>query len=144
MEKFGLYASDYSTPIRPANDAVTKAKRTRTSEDKPIQDRTRDRILQQVVESGVDVVLLSLNFHNAHWCCVVIRVQAKPIVYYDPINQASYVQSARQLLHISKPPAWDHLRSSSKTIHFNLMHLAAAFTYRGYSYATPLEATLWI
>ncbi|OWZ08517.1 hypothetical protein PHMEG_00018925 [Phytophthora megakarya] len=78
-------------------NAVTKSKKARPSEDKPIQDRTRDRILQQVVESGVDVVLLSLNFHNAHWCCVVIRIQAKRIVYYDPINQASYLQSAKAI-----------------------------------------------
>jgi Ulp1 family protease len=78
-------------------DAVTTSKTTRSTKDNPVQDTIRDRIMQQVGETGVDVVLLPLNFHNAHWCCVVIRVKAKRIFYYDPLNQASYLQSAQAI-----------------------------------------------
>ncbi|GMF44485.1 unnamed protein product [Phytophthora fragariaefolia] len=74
-----------------------KSKKTRGTEGNPVQDRIRERILQQVREPGVDVVLLPLNFHNAHWCCVVIRVEANRIFNYDPLNQASYLQSARAI-----------------------------------------------
>jgi Ulp1 family protease len=54
----------------------------------------RSRVFQQVAESGVEIVLLPLNFQNAHWCCVVVSVTAKRIFYYDPLNQAPYLKSA--------------------------------------------------
>ncbi|KAL3657166.1 hypothetical protein V7S43_017960 [Phytophthora oleae] len=36
--------------------------------------------------------MLPLNFGNAHWCCVVVRVKAKRIFYYDLLNQSAYLQ----------------------------------------------------
>ncbi|ETN06782.1 hypothetical protein PPTG_23268 [Phytophthora nicotianae INRA-310] len=47
-------------------------------------------IKDQVKEDGVDTVLLPLNFDNFHWCCVVVKANAKRIYYYDPLNHASY------------------------------------------------------
>ncbi|OWZ07169.1 Cysteine protease [Phytophthora megakarya] len=40
-------------------------------------------------------VYLPLNFQNAHWCCIVIKVNAKRIYYYDPLNQTPYMNSAK-------------------------------------------------
>lgn len=97
-------------------DAVMMSKKTRSTQDNPVQDRIRDRIIQQVGEPGVDVVLLPLNFHNAHWCCVVVRVEVKRIFYYDPLNQASYLQSARSIatfLKISGLESFDVIQQNN-------------------------------
>ncbi|GMF25829.1 unnamed protein product [Phytophthora fragariaefolia] len=97
-------------------DAVMKSKKTRGTEGNPVQDRIQERILQQVRGPGVDVVLLPLNFHNAHWCCVVIRVEAKRIFYHDPQNQASCLQSTRAIatfLKISALEAFDVIQQNN-------------------------------
>jgi hypothetical protein len=75
-------------------DALPAKIRTRNSAGGGVDPAIRDRVLQQVVESGVEVVLLPLNFQNAHWCCVVVNVSAKRIFNYDPLNQGPYLQSA--------------------------------------------------
>ncbi|OWZ07585.1 LOW QUALITY PROTEIN: hypothetical protein PHMEG_00020002 [Phytophthora megakarya] len=49
---------------------------------------------QQVQEPGVETVLLPLNFMNAHWCCVIVKVNAKRILYYDPLDQDPYMKAA--------------------------------------------------
>ncbi|KAG2932710.1 hypothetical protein PC110_g2530 [Phytophthora cactorum] len=72
-------------------------KRTRNNDESPVEASIRDRILKQVAESGVDTVLLPLNFMNAHWCCVAIKVQAKRIIYYDLLNQAPYMNAANAI-----------------------------------------------
>ncbi|GMF45509.1 unnamed protein product [Phytophthora fragariaefolia] len=122
-------------------DAVMKSKKTRGTEGNLIQDRIRERILQQVREPGVDVVLLPLNFHNAHWCCVVIRVEAKRIFYYDPLNQASYLQSARAIVTFLKIST---LEAFYVITQFNWTHSAAAYTSPECSYTTLLEVSHWI
>jgi hypothetical protein len=73
---------------------VARSKRTRTSSANPIDVKTWDRIFQLVAKPGVDTVFLPLNFMNAHWCCVVVKVKAKRIYYYDPLNQAPYMNAA--------------------------------------------------
>ncbi|KAI9981399.1 hypothetical protein PInf_009151 [Phytophthora infestans] len=70
--------------------AVAKQRRSRKTDASPVEDTIRQRLLQQVQEDGVDTVLLPLNFDNFHWCCVVVKVNAKRIYYYDPLNHASY------------------------------------------------------
>jgi len=78
-------------------NAETTRRRTRTTDHTHVNDETRDRILQYVTEEGVDTVLLPLNFHNAHWCCVIVKVKAKRIVYYDPLNQKPYMNAAKAM-----------------------------------------------
>ncbi|KAF1778068.1 hypothetical protein GQ600_15005 [Phytophthora cactorum] len=53
-----------------------KQKRTRNNNESPVNASTRDRILQQVAENGVDTI------------------QAKRIFYYDPLNQAPRFNAA--------------------------------------------------
>ncbi|KAL3658029.1 hypothetical protein V7S43_017071 [Phytophthora oleae] len=72
----------------------TKSKKTRSTDLNQVEESTLNRMLHQVGERGVDVVMLPLNFGNAHWCCVVVRVKAKRIFYYDPLNQSAYLQPA--------------------------------------------------
>uniref|UniRef100_H3H6J2 SWIM-type domain-containing protein n=2 Tax=Phytophthora ramorum TaxID=164328 RepID=H3H6J2_PHYRM len=74
--------------------AVPAKNRTRSSSGRSVDRTIRDRVIQQVEESGVEAVLLPLNFQNAHWCCVVVSVDARRIFYYDPLNQAPYLKSA--------------------------------------------------
>ncbi|KAG1711914.1 hypothetical protein DVH05_009155 [Phytophthora capsici] len=74
--------------------ALTKSKRTRNPAERCLDEATRDRVVQQVSEDGVDTVMLPLNFSNYHWCCVVVKVERKRIFYYDPLNQAQYMNAA--------------------------------------------------
>ncbi|OWZ18957.1 hypothetical protein PHMEG_0006872 [Phytophthora megakarya] len=48
------------------------------------------RIMGQVVEASVATIFLLINFLNAQWCCLVIKVQAKRIYRYVLLNQASF------------------------------------------------------
>ncbi|KAL3664913.1 hypothetical protein V7S43_010090 [Phytophthora oleae] len=65
------------------------------ADDSVLNDDVRDRVLVQLRETGVDTVLLPLNFKNAHWCCVVVKVGSKRIYYYDPLNIAPYMNAAK-------------------------------------------------
>ncbi|ETN01398.1 hypothetical protein PPTG_17193 [Phytophthora nicotianae INRA-310] len=38
--------------------------------------------------------MVTLNFSNFHWCCVVIKVKEKRIYFYDPLNQGPYMNAA--------------------------------------------------
>ncbi|EGZ09708.1 hypothetical protein PHYSODRAFT_523251 [Phytophthora sojae] len=60
-------------------------------------DRERPTLVetQRLNAFGVDVVLLPLNFPKAHWCCVIIKVTEKCILYYDPLNQVSFMNTAK-------------------------------------------------
>ncbi|KAL3674455.1 hypothetical protein V7S43_000404 [Phytophthora oleae] len=82
--------------------AVTKSKKTRSADLNQVEESTLNRILHQVKERGVDVVMLPLNFGNTHWCCVVVRVKAKRIFYYDPLNQSAYLQPAGDIAKYMK------------------------------------------
>ncbi|OWZ08306.1 hypothetical protein PHMEG_00019171 [Phytophthora megakarya] len=82
--------------------ATVKTKHTRTCDEVPVDSTMRDRILCQVGEPRVNTVLIALSFGNAHWCCVVINVQAKCIFYYDHLNQYPY-RSAESSI-------WTHLK----------------------------------
>lgn len=57
----------------------------------------RDTILSQVREAGVDTIFLSVNFMNAHWCWLVIQVQAKRKIFYDPLKQAPYKNACSEI-----------------------------------------------
>ncbi|OWZ07990.1 hypothetical protein PHMEG_00019536 [Phytophthora megakarya] len=74
--------------------SVTRGKRTRNNDTSPLDEATRSRILQQVQEPSAETVFLPLNFMNAHWCCVIVKVNAKKILYYDPLNQGPYMKAA--------------------------------------------------
>ncbi|KAE9350484.1 hypothetical protein PF008_g6430 [Phytophthora fragariae] len=41
--------------------------------------------------------MLPLNFHSAHWCCIVVKVSVQRIYYYDPLNQKGYVRAAKEV-----------------------------------------------
>ncbi|EGZ24706.1 hypothetical protein PHYSODRAFT_486010 [Phytophthora sojae] len=60
-------------------------------------DRERPTLVetQRLHAFGVEVVLLPLNFPKAHWCCVIIKVTKKCILYYDPLNQVSFMNTAK-------------------------------------------------
>eukprot|EP00644_Phytophthora_capsici_P016904 jgi/Phyca11/125659/e_gw1.59.28.1 len=60
----------------------------------PNLSEAQRRLSGQVMEEGVDTVLLPLNFENFHWCCVTVKVSSKRIYYYDPLNQAAYKNAA--------------------------------------------------
>jgi hypothetical protein len=77
--------------------ASTVSKRTRSKGGTAVDDQTRDKILNQAREVGVDAIFLPVNFMNAHWCCVVVKVQAKRIFFYDPLNQAPYKNACMQI-----------------------------------------------
>ncbi|EGZ18612.1 hypothetical protein PHYSODRAFT_332361 [Phytophthora sojae] len=75
--------------------AIPSKTRTRRSDADLIDVSIHERVLQQVHAFGVDVVLLPLNFPKAHWCCVIIKVTEKCILYYDPLNQVSFMNTAK-------------------------------------------------
>ncbi|KAE9253715.1 hypothetical protein PF004_g1360 [Phytophthora fragariae] len=91
-------------------DAVPHKTRTRRSSAAPVSREIQDRVFQQVAEEGVECVLLPLNFHNTHWCCLVVVVSTQRIFYYDPLNQAVHLKAANaiaQHLKISGLQAYD-------------------------------------
>eukprot|EP00644_Phytophthora_capsici_P005470 jgi/Phyca11/96831/e_gw1.1.1471.1 len=64
--------------------ALSKSKRTQNPAERCLDEATH----------GVDTVMLPLNVSNYHWCYVVIKVERKRISYYDPLNQAQYMNAA--------------------------------------------------
>ncbi|ETI43194.1 hypothetical protein F443_11807 [Phytophthora nicotianae P1569] len=94
MIKWIVYTSSPGLRFAGFQAAFTKGKRTRNPGERCLDDATRGRVLQQVNEDGVDTVMLSLNFSNYHWCCVVVKVEKKRKYYYDPLNQAQYTNAA--------------------------------------------------
>ncbi|KAE9095774.1 hypothetical protein PF007_g17260 [Phytophthora fragariae] len=78
-------------------DAVPHKTRTRRSSAAPVSKEIQDRVFQQVAEEGVECVLLPLNFHNTHWCCLMVVVSTQRIFYYDPLNQAVYLKAANAI-----------------------------------------------
>jgi hypothetical protein len=73
------------------------SKRTRSEDGTAVDDQTRDMVVNQAREVGVDTIFLPVNFMNAHWCCLVVKVQAKRIFFYDPLNQAPYKNACMQI-----------------------------------------------
>ncbi|ETK83091.1 hypothetical protein L915_11626 [Phytophthora nicotianae] len=83
------------------HSAVARPNRTRTEE--PVVDHaTRERVIKMAREDDVDTVLLPLNFSNFCWCCVVVKVHAKRIYYYDPLNQGPYIKAANAVANSLK------------------------------------------
>ncbi|KAG6969107.1 hypothetical protein JG688_00005466 [Phytophthora aleatoria] len=64
-----------------------KSSRVRNQGVESVTSELLVRILTQTAEVGVQTVLLPLNLHNTHWCCIVVKVSGKRINYYDPLNQ---------------------------------------------------------
>eukprot|EP00644_Phytophthora_capsici_P006818 jgi/Phyca11/103617/e_gw1.8.178.1 len=77
--------------------AVVKTTRTRKTEKTALSEDVRDCVLRQAQEQGVESVFIPLNFGNLHWCCVVVKVAAKRICYYDPLNQPGYMNTAKEV-----------------------------------------------
>jgi hypothetical protein len=62
-------SSDYPSCRFTGFPSVTATKkRTRGTEQNMMEKTTRERVVAQVEEPGVDTVMLPLNFSNAHWC----------------------------------------------------------------------------
>jgi len=74
--------------------AETTRRRTRSDND---THASNARVLQYLAEDGMETVMLPLNFHNAHWCCLIVKVKAKRIFYYDPLNQRPYMNAAKAI-----------------------------------------------
>ncbi|ETM54961.1 hypothetical protein L914_01767 [Phytophthora nicotianae] len=60
-----------------------------------VQEATTKSARAKDNEEVVTKLLLPLNFGNAHWCCVVEKVGAKRIFYYDSLNQKCYMRAAK-------------------------------------------------
>jgi hypothetical protein len=136
-------------------DAVPAKIRTRNSAGGCVDTAVRDRVFQQVAESGVEAVLLPLNFQNAHWCCVVVSVSAKRIVYYDPLNQAPNLKSAMAIamqLKIAGLQDYDVIARNNPRLQLQRLRLLDVHSARGErsapgyererAAATPLRAFL--
>jgi hypothetical protein len=57
------------------------------------------RVAKLANEEGVETVLIPVNFGNAHWCGIAVRVKEQRVLYYDPLSQANYKQSLDQMSH---------------------------------------------
>ncbi|KAL3659118.1 hypothetical protein V7S43_016002 [Phytophthora oleae] len=98
--------------------ATPRKQRARNNEENTVNADTRDRILDLVGQGGVTTVFLPLNFSNAHWCCVVVKVDSKRIFYYDPLNQGPYMNAANAIcthLKISGLQDFDVIPQNSST-----------------------------
>ncbi|RLN91265.1 hypothetical protein BBJ28_00025456 [Nothophytophthora sp. Chile5] len=75
--------------VRYGGEQQIKPKSRRNLE--PVMDvEFIDRVKVTVEETGVDAVLIPVNFAGAHWCCIVVKVEDKCIYFYDPLNQAAF------------------------------------------------------
>ncbi|KAE9149819.1 hypothetical protein PF004_g32913 [Phytophthora fragariae] len=54
-------------------------KKTRSKDAVQVDVALRNRIMGYAKESAVESIFVPVNFMNAHWCCLVIKVQAKRI-----------------------------------------------------------------
>ncbi|RLN92683.1 hypothetical protein BBJ28_00027113, partial [Nothophytophthora sp. Chile5] len=54
------------------------------------------RVAVQVEEEGVGTIMIPVNFDNAHWCCIIVKVDAQRIYCYDPLNQSEYLNAVLQ------------------------------------------------
>ncbi|KAE8884809.1 hypothetical protein PF001_g16045 [Phytophthora fragariae] len=75
----------------------TMTKKTRSKDAVQVDVALRNRIMGYAKESAVESIFVPVNFMNAHWCCLVIKVQAKRIYFYDPLNQAPYKNACTAL-----------------------------------------------
>ncbi|KAE8996907.1 hypothetical protein PF011_g15715 [Phytophthora fragariae] len=57
----------------------TMTKKTRSKDAVQVDVALRNRIMGYAKESAVESIFVPVNFMNAHWCCLVIKVQAKRI-----------------------------------------------------------------
>jgi len=76
---------------------VITSSQTRDASNQVVAASVLERVFAQVTEPGVEVVLMPLNFHNAHWCSIVIKVSDKKVVYYDPLNQKPFLRAAKEI-----------------------------------------------
>ncbi|RLN87797.1 hypothetical protein BBJ28_00022322 [Nothophytophthora sp. Chile5] len=55
-----------------------------------VDTKILQRIKRLAIENGVDTMFFPVNFDDAHWCGIVVKVQAKRVIFYDPLNDAIY------------------------------------------------------
>jgi hypothetical protein len=77
--------------------AHAMTKRIRSKDAVQVDVAVRDKILGYAKESDVESIFVPVNFMNAHCCCLVIKVQAKRIFFYDPLKQAPYKNACTAL-----------------------------------------------
>ncbi|OWZ06516.1 hypothetical protein PHMEG_00021222 [Phytophthora megakarya] len=73
------------------------AKDTRNKNAGIMDTALRDRMVGYVNEADLETIFDPVNFMNAHWCCLEIKVQAKRIVFYDPLNQGPYENARMEI-----------------------------------------------
>jgi hypothetical protein len=82
-----------------------KGSRTRSSKLLPLDVGLTVRVQALVQEAGIDTVLFPVNFNDAHWCGIVVKVEAKCIYFYDPLNQSDYLSACESLAKSMKTQA---------------------------------------
>ncbi|KAE9023055.1 hypothetical protein PR001_g11557 [Phytophthora rubi] len=91
-------ARDYNTCRFVGFQSVTiKSSRARDPAEGLMSSDVLARIVSHISDPGVDTVMLPLNFHSAHWCCIVVKVSVQRIYYYDPLNQKGYMRAAKEV-----------------------------------------------
>ncbi|RLN96847.1 hypothetical protein BBJ28_00025001, partial [Nothophytophthora sp. Chile5] len=55
-----------------------------------VDTKILQRVKRLAIENGVDTMFFPVNFDDAHWCGIVVKVQAKRVIFYDPLNDAIY------------------------------------------------------
>ncbi|KAE9129248.1 hypothetical protein PF007_g4960 [Phytophthora fragariae] len=89
---------DYNTCRFAGFQSVTiKSSRARDPVEGLMSSDVLARVVSHVSDPDVDTVMLPLNFHSAHWCCIVVKVSVQRIYYYDPLNQKGYVRAAKEV-----------------------------------------------
>ncbi|KAJ0391094.1 hypothetical protein ATCC90586_011090 [Pythium insidiosum] len=66
------------------------AKATKRRRDQDIDPAVLSRLTFFLETSGIDTVLLPVNFGNHHWCCIIIDYPGFKIRYYDPAHIKDY------------------------------------------------------
>ncbi|KAE8999099.1 hypothetical protein PR002_g18562 [Phytophthora rubi] len=68
----------------------TMTKKTRSKDAVQVDVALRNRIMAYAKESAVESIFVPVNFMNAHWCCLVIKVSG--LQEYDVVGQNNPTQ----------------------------------------------------
>ncbi|ETP16357.1 hypothetical protein F441_09030 [Phytophthora nicotianae CJ01A1] len=92
-----LVADNPSARFAGFQTVTTRTSRARAVGESLVSSDVLARLIHQIAEMGMETALLALTFHNAHWCCIVVKVTDKRIFYYDPLNQKPYMRAAKEV-----------------------------------------------
>ncbi|RLN98030.1 hypothetical protein BBJ28_00023392 [Nothophytophthora sp. Chile5] len=128
VSDYNFYMLYRATPPTWLNDAFIRALCDRLANDSPavhygrlqtVKPKSRrvtaqvmdshilDRVKALVEEYEVDAVLIPVNFESAHWCGIVVKLAAKRIYFYDPLNQAAFLNVIQDLAWYMKRNGFD-------------------------------------